>query len=501
MSLTTSHVVPADRESVWDWHSRPGALTRLSPPFVPMTPIRQAERLSDGTTTFALPAGLKWVSRHDLSAYRRGYQFTDVCTSAPFKAVANWRHVHQFADHPEGTLVTDQVSTRLPAASLTAMFAYRQHQLIEDIRALARFRAFTPTDAEGAQRTLRVAMTGSRGLIGRALTAQLTTAGHEVIQLVRREPREGQRRWDPHYPDQRLLDGVDVLVHLAGEPISGRFSEAHKTALRDSRVEPTERLARLVANSDTCHTMVSASAIGFYGADRGDELLTEQSERGEGFLAEAVADWETATGAAEEAGKRVVRIRTGLVLSGRGGLLPPLRTLFSAGLGGNFGDGSFWMSWIAMDDITDIYVRAILDEQLTGVINGVSPNPIRNRDMVTALSSELHRPAFLQIPAIGPKMVLGKEGAQQLAMADQRTAPTVLDRIGHHFRYPTVSPALAHELGQEDLWDKPAAGEPELPSGPVTELESPATSEPGADPSNQLEGQVPPPDEAAGPGR
>lgn len=501
MSLTTSHVVPADRESVWEWHSRPGALARLSPPFVPMTPLRQADRLSDGTTTFALPAGLKWVSRHDLSAYRRGYQFTDVCTSAPFKAVANWRHVHQFADHPDGTLITDQVSTRLPEASLTAMFAYRQHQLIEDIRALERFRVFTPTDAEGAPRTLTVAMTGSRGLIGRALSAQLTTAGHQVIQLVRKEPREGQRRWDPYYPDENLLEGVDVLVHLAGESISGRFTEAHKSAVRDSRVEPTERLARLVTKSGTCSVMVSASAVGFYGADRGDELLTEQSERGEGFLADVVEEWEEATEAAEQAGKRVVRVRTGLVLSGRGGLLPPLRTLFSAGLGGNFGDGNFWMSWVAMDDITDIYMRAILDSQLQGPVNAVSPAPIRNRDMVAALSTELHRPAFLQIPAIGPKMVLGKEGAQQLAMADQRVVPAVLDRFTHHFRYPTISPALAHELGQEDLWDKPADPESELPPGPVTELEARPTPAPDAGPAGVTEGSSPAPTEAEEPGR
>lgn len=481
MSLTASHLVPADREFVWEWHTRPGAVARLTPPFVPMVPIRQAERLSDGTTVFSLPAGLKWVSRHDLSAYHRGRRFTDVCTSAPFKAVANWRHSHEFADHPEGTMITDRVTTRLPANALQAMFAYRQNQLIGDIRAMQRSAAYPgqpPLDSTGVPRPVRVAMTGSRGLIGRALTAQLTTMGHEVIQLVRSTPKPGQRRWDPHYPDRELLAGVDVLVHLAGEPISGRFNDSHKDAIRDSRVTPTALLSRLVADSPTCRTMVSASGIGYYGADRGEEELTEESDPGEGFLAETVRDWEEATTAAAESGARVCRIRTGLVLSGRGGLLPPLRTLFSAGLGGNFGDGNFWMSWIAMDDITDIYVRAILDPQLQGAINAVAPEAVINRDMVTALSRELHRPAVIPIPALGPRMVLGREGADEVALASQRVRPGVLSDLAHHFRYPTVSPAIAHELGHEELF----AGEDGAPDGNV---EAPRSGGPADGPAHR----------------
>lgn len=464
MSLTTSHVVPADREFVWQWHTRPGSLSRLSPPFVPMVPQQQAERLSDGTTVFSLPAGLKWVARHDLSAYHRGRQFTDVCTNAPFKAVANWRHSHGFADHPDGTLITDRVSTRLPASTLNAMFAYRQHQLIGDVLAIQRAREFTAAPEQNS--SLVIAMTGSRGLVGRALTAQLQTMGHEVIQLVRNAAKPGQRHWDPHYPAEDLLAGVDVLVHLAGEPISGRFNDSHKAAIRDSRVEPTRRLSQLVATSVTCRRMISASAIGYYGADRGEELLTESSAPGDGFLADTVRDWEDATAPAAAGGARVTTIRTGLVLSGRGGVLPPLRTLFSAGLGGNFGDGNFWMSWIAIDDITDIYIRAILDDRISGPVNAVAPNAVLNRDLVTALSQELHRPAFIQIPALGPKMLLGKEGAAELAMANQHVLPEALQNLNHQFRYPTISPALAHELGYEELWDpEPEQSEPAEDTG------------------------------------
>lgn len=446
MSLTASHVVPAPREQVWEWHTRPGAAARLSPPFVPLTPIRQAERLSDGTTVFALPAGLKWVARHDLSNYLRGRRFTDVCVNAPVKALANWRHQHEFADHPDGTLITDTVTTRLPFSTIKPMFAYRQHQLIADFRFLERITHLQP------ERPLTVAVTGSRGLVGRALTAQLRTAGHEVIQLVRNEPKAGQRRWDPVSPAADLLDGVDVLVHLAGEPIFGRFNDSHKQAIRDSRVEPTTQLARLVATSPSVTTMISGSAVGYYGAQRGEETLTEDAGPGEGFLAEVVRDWETATTAAVEAGKRVVTLRTGVVLSGRGGMLPVLKALFSTGLGGSFGDGNFWFSWIGLDDLTDIIVRSALDPAISGPVNGVSPEPVLNRDMVAELAGQLRRPAVIPIPTLGPTLLLGREGAHQLALADQRAVPTAMEAAGHVFRHPTLGAALAHELGGEELW-------------------------------------------------
>ncbi len=271
MSLTTSHVVPAPREQVWEWHTRPGALVRLTPPFLPFIPMKQADKLSDGTTIFGLPAGLKWVSRHDLSNYRRGHRFTDVCINAPVKNLANWRHVHDFADHEDGTLVTDTVTTRLPATTMTSFFAYRQQQLINDFLFLERVAHLQP------EKPLTIAMTGSRGLVGRALMAQLGTAGHKVIQLVRRNPKPDQRLWDSFSPAPDLLDGIDVLVHLAGEPIFGRFSAGHKQAIRDSRVTPTNRLARLVAESPSVHTMIAASAVGYYGSDRGDEVLTESA--------------------------------------------------------------------------------------------------------------------------------------------------------------------------------------------------------------------------------
>ena len=327
------------------------------------------------------------------------------------------------------------------------MFAYRQTQLIEDLKFLSR----TSTLFDGSP--LTVAITGSRGLVGRALTAQLQTGGHEVIQLVRKEPKPGQRFWDPLNPASDLLDGVDVLVHLAGEPIFGRFNDSHKEAIRESRVLPTKFLAELVAESTQCTTMISASAVGFYGHDRGDEILTEESESGDDFLAEVCRDWEHATAPASDAGKRVAFIRTGVALSGRGGMLPVLKTLFSTGLGGKFGDGSSWFSWIAIDDLTDIYYRAIVDAQISGPINGVAPNPVSNADMTKILATSMHRPAFIQIPSLGPKILLGSQGAEELALASQRTAPAALENLSHTFRYTDIGAAIAHELGYEQLAD------------------------------------------------
>ncbi|QPK78206.1 TIGR01777 family protein [Corynebacterium lizhenjunii] len=453
MNFRTQHVVPAPREEVWDWHTRPGALARLTPPFLPMSPLQQASNLADGTNILGLPAGLRWVARHDLSRYRRGYSFSDVCINAPLRTLATWRHTRTFADAPSGspgqqaTSITDTVTTRLPRAALRSIFAYRQHQLINDLAFLHRLQPLVEPVLADTPTT--VAVTGSRGAVGRALCAQLTTAGVKVVQLVRNQPKPGQRHWNPLHPAPDLLEGIGKVVHLAGEPIFGRFNEAHKQALRSSRIGPTRALAELAARTPGVETFVSASAIGYYGPNRGSEVLTETSEPGEGFLAELVTDWEAATTAARDAGLRVATIRTGVALAGNAGLLPIVRTLFQTGLGGTFGSGEFWFSWIAQDDLTDIYMRALFDSSLSGPLNAVAPEPVLNRNMAHALARELNRPALLPIPTLGPALLLGKEGASELALADQRVTSTLLG--DHTFRYPTIDAALAHELGGEAL--------------------------------------------------
>jgi uncharacterized protein (TIGR01777 family) len=296
-----------------------------------------------------------------------------------------------------------------------------------------------------------IAMTGSSGLVGTALAAFLSTGGHRVIRLVRRDPLNADERlWEPSKPAADLLDGVDGVVHLAGESIAGRFTDAHRRAIRDSRIEPTRRLAEVAAAaSGGPRVFVSASAIGFYGYDCGDTVLDEDSPRGNGFLADVVADWEAATAPAADAGLRVVVVRTGIVQSSAGGTLKLLRPLFAAGLGGRLGSGRQWLSWIGIDDLLDIYYRALYDTRLVGAVNAVGPEPVRNAEYTRALAATMHRPALLPVPSFGPRLLLGKQGALELAEANQRVRPERLNALGHRFRSTTVTDALAHQLGHD----------------------------------------------------
>ncbi|UIZ93238.1 TIGR01777 family oxidoreductase [Corynebacterium sp. CNCTC7651] len=443
MGLHTSHIVPADRGTVWEWHSRPGAVVRLTPPFLPMQPVEQAQSLRGGTTVFSLPGGLTWVAQHQVDGYVAGEQFVDEAVNQPIKAATQWRHTHHFedaatADGDPATRVTDTVEANVPEFALRSAWAYRQHQLVEDITFLQSLPETKP---------LVIALTGASGLVGTHLKAQLTTAGHTVIGLTRGEAGPGERHWDPDNPADDLLEGVDAVAHIAGESIMGRWTEAKKRKIRDSRVGPTRKLAEVAAGCGVS-TFVSASAVGYYGTNAGDREYVEEDGPGEGFLAEVCRDWEAAS---QVEGLRVVNIRTGLALSGAGGLLPVLKASVSAGLGARFGDGDFWMSWVALDDLTDIYTRALVDPSVRGPINATAPNPVTNKEMSATLADMLRRPDVLPIPKFGPKLILGKEGGEELALADQRVVPARAQAAGWRFRYPTLKAALAHELGKEEL--------------------------------------------------
>ena len=450
MSIRYTSVVDHPVDEVFAWHTRPGAMRRLIPPWQPMRVVAETESLADGRAVLGLPGGLRWVARHDPAGYDPPRQFVDVLSSdglltLPPRIIGWWRHTHRFSDAGAGsTEVRDEVDTTVPGAALRATFVYRHRQLADDLAAHRDARA-----AGGDQ--LAVAITGSSGLIGSALTALLTTGGHRVIRLVRRDPaRPDERRWEPTNPAEDLFDGVDAVVHLAGASIAGRFTAAHRSAIRDSRIEPTRRLAELAAGAGRVRAFVSASAIGIYGYDRGDVELSEDSSRGRGFLADVVADWEAAAAPAAHAGVRTVTVRTGIVQSARGGTLRLMRPLFAAGLGGRLGSGEQWLSWIGLDDLLDIYYRALYDDRLTGLVNAVAPNPVRNKEYTTALAAVLQRPAVLPVPSLGPRLLLGKQGAQELAEADQRVVPSVLATLGHRFRQPTIAEALAHQLGHGD---------------------------------------------------
>lgn len=449
MGLDYSSVVHAPITDVFDWHARPGAFDRLSPPWQPMRLVAEASSLRDGRATLALPGGLRWVAVHQPDGYDPPRRFVDTIggdglATLPVRMAVRWRHIHEFEDIGDNrTRVIDRVDTPVPGSLLRPMFDYRHRQLADD---LAAHRLAT----ENGLRPLTIAVTGSSGLVGSTLTAFLRTGGHRVIRLVRRGAGgTGERRWNPDDPDPQLFAGIDAVIHLAGASIAGRFTERHRKAIRDSRIESTRRLAELLARTDPRPAvLISASAIGYYGSDRGDESLDEYSDRGDGFLADVVADWEDATMPAQRAGLRVVRVRTGIVQSPRGGTLKLMRPLFSAGLGGRLGDGRQWLSWIAIDDLVDVYHRALWDATLSGPVNAVAPQPVRNSEYTSTLAAVLHRPAVLPVPPLGPRLVLGGQGARELACASQHVAPGKLVAAGHRFRQPDLNQALRHLLGR-----------------------------------------------------
>ena len=441
MGLTYSSVVDAGRDEVFSWHARPGAIVRLTPPWQPVTVLREAGSLRDGRAILRLPGGLRWVADCRPGGYDPPDAFADELTSLPLP----WRHTHQFSPVGEAaTLVTDVVETPLPARVLRSMFVYRHRQLSADLAALARARAIGPDPGP-----LTIAVTGSSGLIGTALTALLTTSGHRVVPLVRRLPQAGQRYWRPDDPAPELLNGVDAVIHLAGASIGGRFTAERKHEIRASRIQPTRKLAEVAAATPGLKAFVTASAIGIYGPDRGEEILTEASPRGEGFLADVVTDWEDAVTPADAAGIRTVQVRTGIVQTPRGGMLRLLSPLFEAGLGGRLGTGKQWLAWIALDDLLDIYLRAVLDPGLSGPVNAVAPEPVRNIDYTRTLAAVLRRPAVLPVPGLGPRLLLGDEGAREIAEASQYVRPERLIEAGHRFRQPELTGALRHLFGRD----------------------------------------------------
>jgi len=299
---------------------------------------------------------------------------------------------------------------------------------------------------------MRVAITGSTGLVGSGVVTVLSAAGHEVVRIVRRAPAPGEKavRWNPEKGeiDAAGLEGIDAVVHLAGENIaSGRWTVARKAVLRDSRVDGTRLLGDALARLDRPpKTLVCASAIGYYG-DRGEDLLTEECPPGSGFLPDLCREWEAAPEAAVRKGIRVVTLRIGVVLTPRGGALSRMLPPFRAGLGGVIGNGGQYVSWIALDDLLGIVLHALQSGELRGPVNAVAPGPVTNRELTEALGKILSRPTFLPVPAFALRLAMG-EMADALLLASTRVAPRRLEETGYRFRFPELSGALRHLLGK-----------------------------------------------------
>lgn len=297
---------------------------------------------------------------------------------------------------------------------------------------------------------LRILVTGSTGFVGSALVPFLSASGHRVGRLIRTLPRKGKSefQWGPEtgFIDTAHLEGMDGVVHLAGESIAtDRWTAEKKARIRDSRVDGTRLLCDALAGlKQPPKVVVCASAIGYYG-DRGDELLTEDSAPGTGFLAEVCREWEAATKSAEQKGIRVVCLRFGMVLSPTGGAMAKLLPPFKKGLGGVLGTGRQYVSWIALDDVVAVIAHALTTEALHGPVNTVTPNPVTNREFTRTLGRLLGRFTIFPMPAAAAHLLFG-ELADEVLLAGQRVQPTRLLETGYDFRYPQLEGALQHLL-------------------------------------------------------
>jgi uncharacterized protein len=296
-----------------------------------------------------------------------------------------------------------------------------------------------------------VVVTGASGLIGTALKGALEKAGHRMVPMVRSQASGDAIRWDPDRGeiDAAGVEGVGAVVHLAGEGIGNRrWNEAHKAKVKGSRTKGTSLLAETLSKLNKApKVLVSGSAVGYYG-DRGDEVLTESSRPGNDFLAGVCTAWEAATAPAKEAGIRVAHIRTGIVLSGRGGVLPKMVLPFKFGAGGKLGSGRQWMSWIALADEVEAIVHLLGDDTLSGPFNFTAPNPVTNADMTKAIGAALHRPTLLPAPAFALKTALGAEMAEELLLVSQRALPTRLLDSGFTFQHSELGDALRVALAE-----------------------------------------------------
>jgi uncharacterized protein (TIGR01777 family) len=453
--------LPAEPNAAYSWHARPGAFERLVPPWQSIRVLeRSGQGIEEGVQiTLRLARGpfrMNWQAEHGPA--EPGRRFEDFQISGPFKS---WRHVHEFL--PGGSpdeascVLSDTIDYELPGGGagdllvgpvvekdLERVFSYRHRTTREDLQFHRRF---------GDRPRLRVAISGSSGLLGSALQAFLTTGGHEVLRLVRSDDEELPKdaaRWDPALGliDLDRAEGLDAVVHLAGENIAdGRWTPRRKSIIADSRIRGTEQLvASLARLEEPPKSFLSASAIGFYG-DRGNHQLDEESAAGSGFLAEVCSAWERRALEAADFGSRVALLRFGVILSPGGGALEKMLPPFKMGVGGTLGSGRQYVSWVSIDDAVSAILEVIYSNGLEGAINITAPRPVTNLELTRTLGRVLNRPAVAPMPALAARALFG-EMADEMLLASTRVLPGRLAAVGFPFRHPTLEVALDHLLGR-----------------------------------------------------
>jgi uncharacterized protein len=459
MKITTLEYesqISASADDLLAWHARPGAFERLTPDWAHTRVIESSGSIYPGDwkkIRVAMgPTHFDWVVEHERLD---GTGFRDVQRTGPFKS---WRHDHHFRDvGPGASLLEDRIDYALPLGKIGALVAdTRTRRTLDNLFWFRHTR--TRNDLARHHRSmasapLRIAITGSTGLVGSQLVSFLRAGGHTVLPIVRKlTGAPDEIHWNPQTGDIDAtgLEGVDAVIHLAGASIAdGRWTQVQKHRIEESRVSGTSLLAETLAKlSRPPKVFVSASAVGFYG-DRGESIITENMLQGDGFLSGVCAAWEGAADAAREAGIRVVHPRLGIVLAGGGGMLSKLLPLFRIGGGGRLSDGGQFMSWVALDDLLGILLESVTNERISGPVNAVSPNPVTNRDFTEILARVVHRPAIVPAPAPFLRIALGQM-ADELLLASQRAVPQCLAREGFAFDFPSLEDALRFELGAID---------------------------------------------------
>jgi len=449
--------IKAPVEEVFRWHSRPGALERLSPPWDPVHVIERKGGIENGARVVlgmkAGPFPFRWIAEH--TDYEENRLFRDRQVRGPF---SHWEHTHSFEpDGDKGSFFEDRIDYALPfypfgklfggasvQAKLERIFKYRHAITTEDI--------ILHLSGKGMKRPMKIIMTGASGLLGSALIPFFTTGGHIVRTLVRRTPlpEKGESFWDPEKKriDSSVFDGADAVIHLAGENIGeGRWTDEKKRRIIESRTKGTSLVAETMSRlSSPPPVLICASAIGYYG-NRGDKILTENDPSGDDFISKVCSEWEKSAQAAVDKGIRTVFMRIGIALSPAGGALSRLLPPFRAGFGGKIASGSQYMSWVGIDDVIGAFSHVLADNKIAGPVNVVSPNPATNLEFTKILGKILSRSAIFSIPAAAINLAFGEMGREVL-LSSTRVVPQKLIESGYRFRNPGLSGALSHLLGK-----------------------------------------------------
>jgi|TARA_B110000014_G_C20126036_1_gene599906 uncharacterized protein (TIGR01777 family) len=443
------------RSDVFDWFEHKGSFRRLMPPWEVAEEVRADDTLEDGAQrVFRFPMGpikMTWVAEH--LGYQPPEKFEDVMKKGPFRS---WHHVHRFIEKDGVTVVHDEVDYQLPMGilgkifgsrnvrnRLTRMFHARELRLIRDLQRHSDFRHLPRK---------RILLAGSSGLIGRQLAAFLDTGGHEIWRLVRRPIHENANeiQWDPANGvlNSDAIEGFDVVIHLGGAGIGDRrWTKSRKELIKKSRQESTVLLSNKLASlANKPDVFLIASAIGWYG-NRGDEILTENSVVGEGFLPDTCVTWESSADSARAAGIRTIHTRTGIVLDACGGALAKMLLPAKMGAGGPIGFGRQWFSWISMDDEVYALHHLVMSSKTEGVYNLTSPEPLRQKAFAKSLGRVLRRPAFMPTPPLAIWFLYGRMGVS-LTTESQRVMPERLVDSGYRFEHTTAEHALRDALGK-----------------------------------------------------